>query len=182
MGGAPALAVALLAGLSLAGPHHPTAQTARGQQAGPREPVRETVSCVVGRIVDGDTLECSGLGRVRLIGVDTPELSQAPYGGQAAAALAALIPSGSMVELELDVERHDRYGRLLAYVWKSGLQVNWWLVREGWAVVTTYPPNVGYVLWYTAAQRAAREEGLGLWARGGFDCLPRERRLGHCDE
>jgi micrococcal nuclease len=55
------------------------------------------------------------------------------------------------------------------------------LVRLGWAVVTTYPPNVQYVDWLTAAQKQAREESVGLWAVNAFDCLPGDRRRGHCD-
>ncbi|NIR40655.1 MAG: hypothetical protein GWN07_32915, partial [Actinobacteria bacterium] len=73
------------------------------------------------------------------------------------------------VLLELDVERRDRYGRLLAYVWADGAMVNWQLVRQGWAVLLTYPPNVAYVEWFTSAQRRAREEQVGLWATPAFD-------------
>jgi len=149
--------------------------------SGPPAPVRGTTTCTIQRIVDGDTFECDEVGRVRLIGMDTPELSQEPYGTLAADALAALAPVGSPVELERDVELRDRYGRMLAYVWIDGLQVNWALVRQGWAVLLTYPPNVQYVDWYTDAQRRAREDGVGLWAVGGFECLPIDRRRGRCD-
>ncbi|HSG80852.1 MAG TPA: thermonuclease family protein, partial [Gemmatimonadota bacterium] len=110
--------------------------------SGPPGPVGETSSCVVRRIVDGDTFECQGLGSIRLIGMDTPELSQTPYGGLAADALATMASEGSRVEIELDLEQRDRYDRLLAHVWADGVLVNWWLVRQGWAVVYTVPPNV----------------------------------------
>ncbi|MBI4542528.1 MAG: thermonuclease family protein [Gemmatimonadetes bacterium] len=150
--------------------------------SGPPAPVRETSACVVTRVVDGDTVDCEQVGRVRLIGIDTPERSQAPYGGRAAQALARLVPVGSSVQLELDVEPRDRYGRVLAYLWTNGVLVNWAMVRQGWAVLLTYPPNVQYVDWFTAAQSQARETGVGLWATGGFDCLPAERRRGRCDE
>lgn len=130
--------------------------------SGPPEPIRGTSACTIQRIVDGDTIECAEVGRVRLIGMDTPELSQEPYGQMASEALAALAPVGSRVGLERDVELRDRYGRMLAYVWIDGLQVNWALVRQGWAVLATYPPNVQYVDWYTEAQRRAREDGVGL--------------------
>jgi micrococcal nuclease len=149
--------------------------------SGPPRPNRETSTCTIRRIIDGDTIECAEVGRVRLIGMDTPELSQEPYGELASQALAGLAPVGSRVELEPDVELRDRYGRFLAYVWVDGLQVNWALVRQGWAVLLTYPPNVQYVDWYTEAQRRAREDGVGLWAVGGFDCLPVDRRRGNCD-
>lgn len=149
--------------------------------SGPPGPIRDTGPCTIQRITDGDTIECAEVGRVRLIGMDTPELSQEPYGLLASEALAELAPVGSRVELERDVELRDQYGRMLAYVWVDGLQVNWALVRQGWAVLLTYPPNVQYVDWYTQAQRRAREDGVGLWAVGGFDCLPVDRRRGRCD-
>lgn len=148
--------------------------------AGPPSPARETRSCAVTRIVDGDTIECRGVGRIRLIGIDTPELSQAPYGTKAAQTLAALIPPGTTVEVERDVEPSDRYGRALGYVWHRGAMVNWTMIRQGWALLLTYPPNVQHVDWLTDAQRRAREERRGLWAVDGFACPPAERRRGRC--
>ncbi len=148
--------------------------------AGPPAPVRETSRCQIERIVDGDTVVCRGRGRVRLIGVDTPELSQEPYGQLAAQGLAELVTVGTDVDLEPDVERRDRNGRLLAYLWSEGRLVNWLLLRQGWAVVLTYPPNVQYVDWLTSAQDSAQQERSGLWAHGAFDCLPIEHRRGRC--
>ena len=154
--------------------------TSSPTHSGPARPVRQTVACAVARIVDGDTIECTGVGRIRLIGRDAPELSQAPFGVQAASALAAFIPPGAEVQLEQDVEARDRYGRLLAYAWLDGRLVNWRMIREGWALVLTYPPNVQYVDWFTDAQQRAREEVRGLWSTGGFDCPPVDRRRGRC--
>jgi micrococcal nuclease len=96
-------------------------------------------------------------------------------------ALWSLFENATTVGLERDVELRDRYGRMLAYVWADGLLVNWALVRQGWAVVLTYPPNVQYVDFFTEAQRLAREEGVGLWGIGGFECLPWDRRRGRCE-
>jgi endonuclease YncB( thermonuclease family) len=148
---------------------------------GPGSPVRETIPCELTRIVDGDTIECRRAGRVRLIGMDTPEAGQEPYAEMATHALSALLEQANAVGLERDVELRDRYGRMLAYVWADSLMVNWALVRQGWAVGLTYPPNVQYVDWFTTAQRLAREEGVGLWGIGGFECPPRDRRRGRCD-
>jgi micrococcal nuclease len=147
---------------------------------GPPAPVREGRPCIVRRIVDGDTIDCSRVGRVRLIGVDAPELSQRPYGRAAADALERLLPVGTPVLLEPDVEARDRYDRVLAYVWRGDTLVNWRMVREGWAVLLTMPPNVQYVDGYTGAQRQAREERRGLWATEAFACLPRDYRAGRC--
>lgn len=165
----------LLHGSPFGPPTRPVSDT------GPTTPVRQTRACVITRIVDGDTIDCRSSGRVRLIGIDTPELDQAPYGSQAAAALAELAPVGATVQLEPDVEPRDRYGRLLAYVWTDARMVNWLLIRRGWAVLLTYPPNVQYVDWFTSAQARAREERRGLWAQDAFQCLPAEHRRGRCD-
>jgi len=150
--------------------------------SGPTAPRRETIlSCLVTRITDGDGIECEGTGRVRLIGIDTPELDQDPYGRQAAAALASFVRVGSTVRLEQDVEPRDRYGRLLAYVWVDSTLVNWRMVREGWAVLLTYQPNVQYVDWLIEAERKAREERRALWATGGFECRPADHRRRECE-
>ena len=125
---------------------------------------------LVVRVIDGDTVEVrfrGGLERVRLIGVDTPE-TVAPGEpvecfGREATAFTRRWLEGRRVRLELDVELRDRYGRLLAYVWAGGELFNEVLVREGYAQVATFPPNVRYVDRFLAAQREARREGRGLW-------------------
>jgi len=161
----------------------PTTVPPAGQAAdysGPTTTARSTVPCRVTRIVDGDTIECAEAGRVRLIGIDSPERDQGRFGGQAAAALAELIPVGSRVQIEPDVDPRDRYGRVLGYLWRDNRLVNWLMVRRGWAVSATYPPNVQYVDRLTEAQRLARQEQQGLWAAGGFACLPADHRNGRC--
>ena len=158
-----------------------SASAAAVTDSGPTSPRRQTVPCTITRIVDGDTIECDGAHRVRLIGMDTPESNQRPHGTQASAALAAMAPVGSTVGLEPDVEPRDRYNRVLAYVWVGRSMINWRMVREGWAVLLTYPPNVQYVDAFTDAERRAREEGRGLWASGGFDCRPVDRRGHRCE-
>lgn len=151
-----------------------------GVDSGPTSPVRELRPCTVTRIVDGDTFDCRPLGRVRLTGIDTPESGQGQLGAAATQALASLIPSSGEVQLEADVESRDRYDRALRYVWVDGQMVNWALVRGGYAVLLTYPPNVQYVEWFRVAQDAARNEGAGLWSVDGFACSPQEYRRGAC--
>lgn len=137
--------------------------------------------CVVERVVDGDTIRCRGGLRVRLLLIDTPERSQRPFGPEATAALKRLLPVGSAARLELDVQAHDRYGRTLAYVYTSrGLMVNEELVRTGFAVVLVYPPNVRYVDRLRAAAAEAQRARRGLWARSGFECLPKDHRARRC--
>lgn len=128
---------------------------------------------VVERIVDGDTLVVAGGRRVRLTGIDTPETvhPREPvecFGREANAHLGALLPVGERVRLEADVEREDRYGRTLAYVWRvaDGLFVNEAMVADGYATVHTVPPNVAHADEFVAAQREAREGDRGLWGAG----------------
>ena len=147
---------------------------------GPKKPVRATSPCRVTKVTDGDSIVCAETGRVRLLGIDAPELSQKPFGNQSRGALAAMIPVGRTVQLEPDVQARDRNGRLLAYVWRDGRLVNWEMVRGGWVVTLTYAPNVQYVDQLREAVQQAEKEELGLWATDGFECLPYGRRHGDC--
>jgi micrococcal nuclease len=121
-------------------------------------------------VVDGDTLEVMYRGSsvtVRLIGIDTPETvhptEPVECFGKAASNFATKNLAGERVRLEFDVERTDRYGRTLAYVWLGPRLFNEVLVRRGFATVSTYPPNVKYVDRFREAQRDARSEETGLW-------------------
>ncbi len=143
---------------------------------GPRTPGKPAV---VTRVIDGDTVEVRFRGRildVRLIGVDTPETvdPSEPVGcyGPAASRFTEQELEGERVRLEFDVERLDRYGRTLAYVWVGDRLFNEVLVRRGFAQVATYPPNVKYVDRFLRAERRAREAEQGLWGHcelGGGD-------------
>ena len=91
-----------------------------------------------------------------------------------------LMPEGSQVRLELDVRPGDQYRRTLAYVWRDSLMVNREMIRQGWALLYTVPPNVRYVERLKAAQDSARQEAAGHWGSHGFDCPPVQRRRGDC--
>ena len=136
--------------------------------------------CTVGRVSDGDSFRCNDGRRIRLIGIDSPESQQHPAGEKARAALLRLLPPGSTVQLETDITPTDRYGRTLAYVWSGFKLVNEAMVREGWAVLYTVPPNVSYAKRLEAAQKEARARGTGLWSQHGFDCMPSDFRRNRC--
>jgi micrococcal nuclease len=135
-------------------------------------PTGPTVTGTVVNVVDGDTIDVLVDGvevRVRLIGMDTPEIHSGVewLGPEASDALSGLV-AGQEVVLEKDVSETDQYGRALRYVWvDSGsgwLLVNLELIRLGFASVTTYPPDVKYVdALYLDAQQAAQDAGLGRW-------------------
>jgi micrococcal nuclease len=122
--------------------------------------------------VDGDTIDVDIGGheeRVRLIGIDTPETKDedAPvqcYGPEASALTELLLPPGTAVRLERDVEARDDYGRLLAYVHRAdGLFVNLELARQGAATVLSIRPNTAYAEVIARSVDEARRAGRGLW-------------------
>jgi micrococcal nuclease len=135
-----------------------------------RAPAKDTALHEVVRVIDGDTIQVDvdgTLERVRYIGMDTPETvhPRKPvecYGKEASARNAELV-GGKKVRLVRDVSDRDRYGRLLRYVWVDDVFVNLRLVEEGYAMVSTYPPDVEHTEDFLAAQRAAREANRGLW-------------------
>jgi micrococcal nuclease len=131
----------------------------------------------VDRVVDGDTIEVSRNGvklRIRYIGVDTPETVKpnSPvecYGKEASNYNKSLVEK-RQVYLEQDVQARDTFGRELRYVYMrdSGgntFMVNKKLVEDGYAVASAYPPNVKYQDDLEDAERSAREQSRGLWAK-----------------
>ncbi|WP_161939500.1 thermonuclease family protein [Thermosulfurimonas dismutans] len=107
-----------------------------------------------------------------MIGIDTPENRSNKRAKKQArnwrTSVNEVINLGKKAKtrfvLELDVQILDRYGRVLGYVWlPNGEMLNEKLIREGWAVVYTVPPNVKYVDRLLKAQRRARQESKGLW-------------------
>jgi endonuclease YncB( thermonuclease family) len=142
-----------------------------------RAPFGATEQARVVRVVDGDTIVVDrgrGNEKLRYIGMDTPETvdPNSPVewmGPQASKANSALV-AGRTVWLEKDVSEVDRYGRLLRDVWlRDGSRPGGWLfvnlelVRTGFAQVSTFPPDVRYVDLLLAAERSARDAGIGLW-------------------
>jgi micrococcal nuclease len=141
----------------------------RASRSGSQPPTGEDAT--VERVVDGDTLKLSDGRRVRLIGIDTPETvdPRRPVeclGAEASAHTSELLPPGTAVRLEYDVEHLDRYERTLAYVYRldDGLFVNLDLLTEGYAEQFTVPPNVARAEELSRAVATARNAGKGLWS------------------
>lgn len=132
------------------------------------------------RVSDGDTLvvqlDPNRQEKVRLLGIDTPEMAQKPW-GERAKAFTEKLALGKIVRLESDVQPRDQYGRLLAYAYVGKTFINYELVRQGYAMLLTYPPNVAHVEEFTRAQKLAREEGKGIWnPKDGLNQSPRDFR------
>jgi micrococcal nuclease len=125
------------------------------------------------RVVDGDTIHVRVDGRderVRYIGIDTPEDvkpgTPVQCFARAAAAANDRLVAGREVRLVPDAEARDRYGRLLAYVFRAGdgRFVNAELVRDGFARTLTIAPNVRYAQRFAGLAADARRAGRGLWS------------------
>jgi len=146
----------------------------------PKYAIKATEAKVV-RCVDGDTIEVEMDGKtekVRLIGIDTPETVHPSkpveaYGKEASDYTKSKL-EGKTVFLEMDVQERDKYGRVLAYVWLyqpykidegeiRAKMFNAQLLLDGYAQISTYPPNVKYVDYFTECQKEARDGDKGLW-------------------
>jgi micrococcal nuclease len=110
------------------------------------------------------------VGKVRLIGIDTPEVfgESECYGRPASAFVRRVAPLGARVRYRLGAERRDRYGRALAYVWlRDGRFLNRLILLRGYGEPLTIPPNDEYAAPLARAAEIAQKAGRGLWGRPG---------------
>lgn len=127
---------------------------------------------VVTRVTDGDTIVVNGSTRVRLIGVDTPEVAifgRDPqcFGPEASGWTKDALQPGTRVRLEYDLNRTDRYGRTLAYVYRiaDGLNVQVALLQQGLAAAYPFDDTPRYHAWFADEARRAKASGVGGWSR-----------------
>ncbi len=122
----------------------------------------------VTKVIDGDTIELENGKHLRYIGIDTPETvdprKTVQCFGKEASLMNKGLVEGKTVGLEKDVSETDKYDRLLRYVWLDGLLINEILVKEGYAISSTYPPDVKYQQRFINAERIARDNNFGLWS------------------
>ncbi len=127
-------------------------------------------------VTDGDTIEVSYQGKktkLRFIGINTPETvdPRRPvecFGKEASNENKRLL-EGKKIILEKDISETDKFDRLLRYVYLplddgTKLFVNDYLVRQGFALADTFPPDVKYSERFKLAQRQAEENLRGLWS------------------
>ncbi len=133
----------------------------------------------VAHVHDGDTLVLRDGRKVRLIGINAPELPREddpgqPYAEESRDALRGLFaPPDDELDLRYDGERFDRYGRLLAHLYRrDGTSVHAWLLERGYAVAIAVPPNLESQDCYRRAEEHARKAGLGLWQLEYYRPLP----------
>lgn len=129
---------------------------------------------LVSKVVDGDTIDLEDGRTVRFVGVDTPETvdPRRPVGcfGKEASNETKSLLSGKVVILQKDVSDKDKYNRILRYIYlplDNGeiLFVNDYLVREGFAKVYTYPPDVKFDAQFRQAEQEAKLNKRGLWGK-----------------
>lgn len=146
--------------------------------------LNEINSVYIEKVIDGDSVEANIGGKreqIRFIGIDAPELSQKPWGKRSKKYLEDLISaSGWQARIEYDVEKRDKYDRILAYLWsRNDKLINEEILINGYAVLFTFPPNVKHIDRLRAAQVIARENKRGIWGREGLKQLPSDYRKEH---
>ena len=127
-----------------------------------------TAASNVAKIVDGDTITMSNGEKVRLLQIDSPELaSKECYGDEARVAIVKLLNQSGKVTLSIDpnLDKIDRYGRSLRYVFIGKTNLNLKLVEIGAAAPYFYRSEKGvYAAQILTAAQNAQKLGLGLWS------------------
>ncbi len=146
---------------------------------------KQTQEIRVKWVYDGDTLKLADNRKLRIIGIDTPEVARKrktrkkekkkrsqysePYAGQATEALRELLAKhNNRIYIETGKEKKDKYGRLLAYVFTpNGINVSEWLLQQGLATLLVIPPNDRYLDCFRKAERQAQKEKRNIWKLSG---------------
>ena len=137
---------------------------------------------LVTRVFDGDTIQLADGEKVRLLGIDTPEMYESDKllrdaqrtgediktimaKGRESYKFTKQLVDGKRVRLEFDLEKTDKYGRLLAYVFipKNEVFLNAEIIKQGYAEVMVIPPNLKYADYFQGLYQEARENKRGLW-------------------
>lgn len=164
--GAPFLFLGLVVGAVLAS-GTPAAHGETPALLCPPDRIDQTVE--VSQIFDGDTVRLADGRKVRLIGINAPEIGHdgAPseaYAEQAREDLSRLVHGHRNVGLRFDAERHDKYGRLLAHLFlPDGRSIEARLLEQGVATSLAIPPNTWNLDCYLGVEAKARSKGTGLW-------------------
>lgn len=133
---------------------------------------------IVKEIIDGDTIkvELNGgkIETIRLLLVDTPETVKPntpvqPFGKEAKDFMKQILIKDTVIEIEKGKSERDKYGRLLAYIWLDGKNINKELLKEGLArVAYVYEPNTKYLDEFKKAEQHAKEQKKGIWSIDGY--------------
>jgi micrococcal nuclease len=128
-------------------------------------------------VYDGDTVRLEDGRKIRLLGINTPEVQHknkmADAGGEQARLWLINKLQHAKVRLEIDAEKTDKYGRTLAHLFTENKEhINLSLLKAGLAAVSIYPPNLLYVNELLAAENNAEQDKLGIWQRPEYAVIP----------
>lgn len=128
-------------------------------------------------VYDGDTVLLEDGRKIRLLGINTPEVQHknkmADAGGEQARLWLINKLQHAKVRLEIDAEKTDKYGRTLAHLFIENKEhINLSLLKAGLAAVSIYPPNLLYVNELVAAENKAEQDQLGIWRRPEYAAIP----------
>jgi endonuclease YncB( thermonuclease family) len=128
-------------------------------------------------VYDGDTVVLEDGRKIRLLGINTPEVQHrdkmAEGGAEDAKAWLVNKLQHARVRLEFDSEKTDKYGRTLAHLFTEKKEhINLSLVKAGLATTSIYPPNLLYVNELLAAENKAEQDKLGIWQRPEYAAIP----------
>lgn len=145
-------------------------------------PPKNAVSATVAYVDDGDTVRLTNGDRVRLAGIDAPEVAHPAYGNRAAkpaepfgnasrqALMALLATTHNRLRVQYGLDPEDRYGRKLAYLYlPDGASIQADLVARGMAMAVFMPPNLALADCLTAIEKKARERHVGIWSNSEYD-------------
>ncbi|MES0371473.1 MAG: thermonuclease family protein [Mariprofundaceae bacterium] len=134
----------------------------------------------VSKVYDGDTFKTRSGEKVRLLGINTPEIAHGgkpgqPFGKIAKHELKSLI-QGKLVRLQFDREKRDKYGRLLAHIYlRDGTWINAHMIERGLAHSYTFAPNFRHSSELLKKERTARNSKPGIWNNPRFKLLKASR-------
>jgi len=131
--------------------------------------VPKTKPFFISKVIDGDTIELSNGEVVRLLGINAPEINEL-FGKDAKEFLSQLV-EGKDAYLETDLRRRDSYGRILAFVFIEGKNINVEMVRKGFAHTFELEKISKYVKELKEAEFYAREKQIGIWKRSNITCI-----------
>jgi len=128
-------------------------------------------------VYDGDTVVLEDGRKIRLLGINTPEVQhkdkRADAGGEDAKIWLINKLQHARVRLEFDIEKTDKYGRTLAHLFSEQKEhINLSLIKAGLATISIYPPNLLYVNELLAAEKKAEQDKLGIWQRPEYAVIP----------
>jgi len=124
-----------------------------------------TVTGVVAKVIDGDSIVLSTGENIRYIGINTPEIENGECFATESAKVNSDLVLGKTVTLVKDTSETDKYGRLLRYVYEGDTFVNDYLVKNGYARLMTIFPDTGFENQFTNSENYARQNSLGLWKK-----------------